>query len=109
LLCRSPTWSTFTRRLGHYGPLYTGPGYNALREKLLTDARQRVDASLDVYWQEAAHTGVVLLSDGCTDSSHRPLMNVLAATPKGSCFLFAENCEGKIKDVQFTANVWSKG
>jgi hypothetical protein len=36
-------------------------------------------------------------------------MNVLAATPKGLCFLFAENCEGEHKDAKFTADVWSKG
>ncbi len=65
---------------------------------------------MEVYWQEAEYyTGVVLMSDGWTGPSHRPLMNVLAATPKVSCFLFAENCEGHIKDAQYTAAVWSKG
>ena len=49
------------------------------------------------------------MSDGWTDTGHRPLMNVLAATPKGSCFLFAENCEGEYKDADFTVNVWRKG
>ena len=49
------------------------------------------------------------MSDGWTDPNHRPLMNVLATTPKGSCFLFAENCQGDYKDAQFTADVWSKG
>ena len=68
-----------------------------------------MDADLELYWQEADYTCVVLMSDGWTDSSHRPLMNVLTATPKGLCFLFTENCEGHIKDAQFTAGVWSKG
>ena len=36
-------------------------------------------------------------------------MNVLAGTPKGSTFLFAENCEGSVKDAEFTAGVWTKG
>ena len=49
------------------------------------------------------------MSDGWTDANHRPLMNVLAATPRGSCFLFAESCEGNIKNAEFTAGVWSKG
>lgn len=108
-MCRSPSWQRFTQRLGKYGEGYTGPGYNPLRDRLLRDARQRVDADLEVYWQEAEYTGVTLMSDGWTDPSHRPLMNVLAATPKGSCFLFAENCEGRIKDAKFIADVWSKG
>jgi hypothetical protein len=106
---RTPSWRRFTQLLGKYGEGYTGPGYNPLRDRLLRDARQRVDADLELYWQEAEYTGVVLMSDGWTDPSHRPLMNVLAATPKGSCFLFAENCEGHIKDAQYTAAVWSKG
>ena len=67
-----------------------------------------MDADRELYWQEAEYTGVVLMSDGWTDSSHRPLISVLAATPKGSCFLFAENCEGHIKDAEYTAGVWSK-
>ena len=62
-----------------------------------------------VYWEEAEYTGITLMSDGWTDTSHRPLMNVMAATPKGSCFLFAENCQGEYKDAQSTTNVWSKG
>ena len=62
-----------------------------------------------VYWEEAEYTGIALMSNGWTDTSHRPLMNVLAATPKGSGFLFAQDCEGEYKDAQFTANVWSKG
>ena len=86
-----------------------GPGYNPLRDRLLRDARQRVDADLGPYWQEAEYTGITLMSDGWTDPCHRPLINVLAATPKGSCFLFAENCEGHFKDATFTAAVWSKG
>ena len=76
---------------------------------MLRDARPRVDADLELYWQEAKYTGIVLMSDGLTDASHRPLMNVLAATPKGHCFLFAEKCEGHLKEAQYTAGVWNKG
>jgi hypothetical protein len=49
------------------------------------------------------------MSDGWTDTSHCPLMNVLAGTPKGSAFLFAEKCKDELKDAEFTASVWSKG
>ena len=86
-----------------------GPGYNPLRDRLLQDARQRVDADLGPYWQEAEYTGITLMSDGWTDPCHRPLINVLAATPKGSCFLFAENCEGHFKDATFTAACVEQG
>ena len=109
LLFRSPSWRIFCQRLGAYGVGYTGPGYNRIRDRLLLDAVQRLDVRMELFWEEAERTGAVLMSDGWTDTSHRPLMNVLAGTPKGSAFLFAENCEGKVKDAEFTAGVWSKG
>ena len=98
----------FTRAVGAYGKGYTGPGYNALRGSLLKDARQRLDTELEPFWQQASATGIVLISDGWTDTNHRPLMNVLAATPKGHCFLFAENCEGEFKDAAFVADLWTR-
>ena len=109
LMCRGPNWRRFTQRLGEYGEGYTGPGYNPLRDRLLRDARQRLDTELQPFWDEAEYTGIVLMSDGWTDPNHRPLMNVLAATPKGTCFLFAENCEGHIKDANYIVKVWAKG
>ena len=109
LLCRTPSWCIFTQRLGKYGEGYTGPGYNCLRDNLLKDTVERLDADLAVYWEEAEYSGVTVMSDGWTDPSHCPLLNVIAATPKGSCFLFADNCEGEYKDAEFCGNVWSKG
>ena len=109
LMCRGPSWRRFTQRLGEYGEGYTGPGYNPLRDRLLKDARQRLDTELLPFWGEAEYTGITLMSDGWTDPNHRSLMNVLAATPKGTCFLFAVNTEGHIKDANYTVKVWARG
>ena len=103
-----PAFHRFTRALGIYGKGYTGPGYNALRTSLLKDARQRLDTELEAFWQLAIATGIVIISDGWTDGNHRPLMNVLAATPKGQCFLLAEDCEGEHKDSGFVADLWTQ-
>ena len=108
-LLRSPAWPILCQRLGAYGERYTGPGYNHLREKLLVDAFQRLDLRMELYWEEAERTGVTLMSVRWTDTSHRLLTNVLAGTSKGSAFLFAENCKGKLKDAEFTAEFWTKG
>ena len=108
-MCRGPNWQRFTQRLGEYGEGYTGPGYNPLRDRLLKDARHRLDTEMGPFWEEADYTGITLMSDVWTDPNHRALMNVLAATPKGTCFLFATNCEGDIKDADFTVKVWAKG
>ena len=94
---------------GHMGKVTQGQATTGIRERLLQDAVQRLDVRMELFWEEAVRTGVVLMSDGWTDTCHRPLMNVLAGTPKGSAFLLAENCEGKLKDAEFTASVWSKG
>jgi hypothetical protein len=106
---RSPAWQIFCQRLGAFGKGYTGPGYNRLRDRLLVDAVQRLDLRMELFWEEAERTGITLMSDVWTDTSHRPLMNVLAGTPKGSAFLFAENCEGNVKDAECTARIWTKG
>jgi hypothetical protein len=103
-----PAFHRFTRALGNYGKGYTGPGYNAFRGSLLKDARQRLDTELETFWQQAIATGIVMISDGWTDGNQRPLMNVLAATPKGQCFLLAENCEGEYKDASFVADLWTR-
>ena len=103
-----PAFHRFTRALGNYGKGYTGPGYNAFRGSLLKDARQRLDTELETFRQQAIATGIVMISDGWTDGNQRPLMNVLAATPKGQCFLLAENCEGEYKDASFVADLWSR-
>ena len=104
-----PAFHRFTRALGNYGKGYTGPGYNAFRGSLLKDATQRLDTELEVFWQLANATGIVMISDGWTDGNHRPLMNVLAATPKGQCFLLAENCEDENKGDSFIADLCGAG
>jgi hypothetical protein len=75
---RSPAWQIFCQRLGAFGKGYTGPGYNRLRDRLLVDAVQRLDLRMELFWEEAERTGITLMSDIWTDTSHRPLMNVLA-------------------------------
>ena len=81
-LCRSPSWRIFTQRLGAYGEGYTGPGYNRIRERLLQDAVQRLDVRMKLFWEEAVRTGIVLMSDGWTDTCHRPLMKYWQARPR---------------------------
>jgi len=79
-----------------------GPGYNYILGPLLKDAKQRLDAG-HASWQQARITGIVLVSDGWTDTKHRPLIIVLAATSKGHCFQFEESCEGKPRHAVFTS------
>ena len=46
-------------------------------------------------------TGCSIVMDGCTDTRHRPLINVIGTSTVGSYFLKAVDCSGKRKDADF--------
>ena len=48
---------------------------------------------------------VTIVSDGWTDTRLRPLINIIATSPKGAMFLKAEDCSGEVKDAQFIVDV----
>ena len=48
---------------------------------------------------------VTIVSDGWTDTRCRPLINIIATSPKGAMFLKDEDYSGEVKDAQFIANV----
>ena len=52
-----------------------------------------------------ANSKVSIISDGWTDTSRRPLINIIASTPAGAMFLKAEDCSGELKDSHFIADV----
>eukprot|EP00967_Tisochrysis_lutea_P040565 scaffold48766_cov19-Tisochrysis_lutea.AAC.1 len=52
----------------------------------------------------ARMTGLVIISDGWTSVSHKPIINTLASLPAGSYFLEALDTEGQTKDSAFIAN-----
>ena len=48
---------------------------------------------------------VSIVSDGWTNSRHRPLINIIATSPKGAMFIKAEDYSRELKDAQLIANV----
>lgn len=52
--------------------------------------------------------GVTIVLDGWTDTRRRPLINIIATSPKGAMFLKAEDCLGEVKDAQFIASILIK-
>lgn len=84
------------------GGLYTGPAYNALRERLLERAKDLVTHELQPYFEHGRRvTGFALLCDGWTDAQGRPLLSLCLATPKGTHFLRAVDSSGHEKDGRF--------
>ena len=51
---------------------------------------------------------VTIVSDGWTNTRRRPLINIIATSPKGAMFLKAEDCSGEVKDAQFIADILIK-
>ena len=50
-------------------------------------------------------SGATIVSDGWKNKRRRPLINIIATSPKGVMFLKAEDCLGEVKDAQFIAAV----
>ena len=48
---------------------------------------------------------VTTISDGWKDARNRPLINVLAMSPKRAMLLKAVDCERHVKDRPFIANI----
>ena len=53
-------------------------------------------------------SGVTIVSDGWTDTRRRPLITIIATSPKGATFIKVEDRSGEVKDAQFIANVLIK-
>ena len=101
----SPYWQDMIRRINEAPKGYTGPGYEKVRTTLLTKEVKHIKASLAPIKASWKETGVSIISDGWKDAKNRPLINVIAMSPKGAMFLKAVDCEGEVKDAQFIANI----
>ena len=102
---RSPYWQDMVRKINEAPKGYTGPGYEKVRTTLLTKEVKHIETSLAPIKASWKETGVSIISDGWKDAKNRPLINVIAMSPKGAMFLKAVDCEGQVKDAQFIADI----
>eukprot|EP00253_Pinus_taeda_P001938 PITA_01938 len=82
-----------------------GPNYEKVRTQLLKNEKELVEDILLPIRSSRSSSGVTIVSDGWTDTSHRPLINIIATFPKGAIFIKAEDCSGEVKDAQLIADV----
>ncbi|RZB42462.1 hypothetical protein D0Y65_053162 [Glycine soja] len=75
--------------IGKYGPGYRPPSYHDIREKLLKQAVQKTDDSLQEFRDEWKRTGCSIMSYGWTDKKRRSICNFLVNSPKGTIFLYS--------------------
>jgi Protein of unknown function (DUF 659)/hAT family C-terminal dimerisation region len=89
--------------------VYKNPRRKALAGDMLIQERRLVEKDLDVYKGGLKDTGCTLSSDGWSDITSKPLINLIVNTPKGEMFLEAVNTSGEYKDAKYIANCIIKG
>ncbi|XP_059077784.1 uncharacterized protein LOC131876424 [Cryptomeria japonica] len=102
---RSPYWKQMIKSVNEAPRGYKGPSYEKVHGTLLEKEVKRVEDALKPIRDSWVETGVTIVSDGWKDAKNRPLINVIAVSPKGAMFLRAVDCEGQIKDGQFIAEI----
>ena len=104
-LVRSPYWVGMIKAVNDAPKGYIALGYEKIRTTLLTGEKLRLEGALNPIRNSWRISGVSIISDGWKDQRNRPLINVIAQSPKGAMFFKAIDCEGKQKDAQFIADI----
>jgi hypothetical protein len=103
-IARNPFWKDAVKATAGAGPNYKPPGYEALRTHMLEKKKEDLDRQLDsLLAEEILRSGCTITSDGWTNITNKPLLNVLIITPKGERFLAAVDTSGQIKPAEYIA------
>ena len=102
---RSPYWHDLVRAINTAPAGYKGPNYEKVRTDLLKKEKELVEDILAPIRASWGSSGVTIVSDGWTDTRRRPLINIIATSPKGAMFLKVQDCSGEVKDDQFITEV----
>jgi hypothetical protein len=102
---QSPYWQDLVRAINTAPQGFKGPNYEKLRTVLLKKERQLLEDVLRPIHSSWSSSRVSIISDGWIDTRHRPLINVIASSPKGAMFLRAKDCSGEVKDSNFIAEI----
>ena len=84
---------------------YISLGFKKVCVNLLQKEKISIDKALQPIRTSWKTSYITIVSDGWKDTRNRPLINVIAMSPKGAMFLWAIDCEGQVKDSQFISRV----
>jgi hypothetical protein len=87
---------------------FKGPNYEKIQIDLLKKEKELVEDILAPICASWSSSGVTIVSDGWTNTRHRPLINIIATSPKGAMFLKAKDCSSEVKDAQFIVDILIK-
>lgn len=95
ILTKSPRLRRFVELVHRSSAAWAPPAYDTLRTTLLDRAKDRVEASLELWDVRSRETGLTITSDGWSNAINEPLLNILGVNPKGSKFIQAINTSGE--------------
>ena len=104
-VARSPYFKNAIKKVADFGKGYVPPGSEALRTTLLKKTKDRVSNRLADIKKSWELTGCTILSDGWSDSCHRPLINVLVYCPQGVYFLKAVDAMNEVKTSEYIFSI----
>ncbi|KAH7442960.1 hypothetical protein KP509_02G010000 [Ceratopteris richardii] len=98
---RSPYFKDMVAAIGHAGPSFVAPSFYALRKTELNDEIQVIANDLNVIKEKWRKYGCTIVSDGWSDTRHRPIINFLASSIHGTIFLKSIDTSGHQKSGEF--------
>jgi hypothetical protein len=107
-MVRSPYWQDMVREINTAPQGFKGPNYEKLQTDLLKNKKEFVEDILAPIRASWSSSKVTIVMDGCTDTRHRPLINIIATSPKGAMFLKDEDCSREVKHDQFIVDILIK-
>ncbi|KAL9669687.1 hypothetical protein QQ045_007235 [Rhodiola kirilowii] len=103
-LARNPDYlRSYTFAASHNLGSYVPPGYDQIRTTLLDKERRRVDLLLAPIKSTWRAKGVTIVSNGWSDPSKKPLINIMVCCESGPMFIKAVDCSGEVKSRDFIA------
>ena len=86
---KNPAFLKMCEMIGKYGLGYKTLSCHDVREKMLKQAVQKTDDSLQEFRDEWKRTSCSIMYDGWTNKKRRSICNVLVNNPKGTVFLYS--------------------
>ncbi|CAN1791567.1 hypothetical protein LINPERHAP1_LOCUS19374 [Linum perenne] len=97
---REPEYYTMFELAARHGPGFKPPSYYEIRETLLKEELEEVEAKLSIFRNEWIKVGCNIMSDGWTDRKRRSICNFLVNSPKGTVFIESLDTSHYSKNTQ---------
>lgn len=105
---RNPFWRSVCFKLSTYNVAgYRPPTYNRLRTTLLAQENTHIDKLIQPVKDVWVKRGVSICSDGWSDGSNKPIINIMAASgTTAAVFVNAVDASGIRKEASYIASIF---